>query len=323
MSNDAPPHLPDGPSGTQEALLDALSLLMEPLARLCVEKGMPFQVVEEKLKESFIAAARKAHSSLPPKRLHSRISTATGLNRREVARIDNKQGGKGDRPRERKRAPAAEVFTRWRSDPGFQGKNNQPLALPRQGAAPSFEALAQSVTRDVHPRTLLEELCRLKLAVLDPATDTVSLQQNAFVPHGDWSRMLAFLGDNVGDHLSAAVDNVLGNSPQHLEQAIYADELSEASMAQVRTMMTLQWQSMLSTVAPKLEELIEADRVAGRQPDQRLRLGLFTYTQAMAALPQAKPTPERMPSSKQKQKPKQKPKPESQNKASPPAQETP
>ena len=313
MSNDASSSLPDGSSGTQEALLDALSLLMEPLAKLCVAKGMPFQVVEEKLKESFIAAARRAHSSLPPNRLHSRISTATGLNRREVARIDNKESGKGNQPRERKRAPAAEVFTRWRSDPGLQGKNKQPLALPRQGAAPSFETLAQSVTRDVHPRTLLEELCRLKLAVLDPATDTVSLQQNAFVPHGDWSRMLAFLGDNVGDHLSAAVDNVLGNSPQHLEQAIYADELSEASMAQVRTMMTLQWQNMLSSVAPKLEELIEADRVAGRKPDQRLRLGLFTYTQAMATVSQAKPTPT----------PKQTPSPKPKNKASRPSQETP
>ena len=279
---------------------------MEPLAKLCVAKGLPFQVVEEKLKESFIAAARQAHSGLPPHRLHSRISTATGLNRREVARIDNKESGKGDPLRERKRAPAAEVFTRWRSDPGLQGKNKRPLSLPRQGPAPSFETLAQSVTRDVHPRTLLEELCRLKLAVLDPATDKVRLQQDAFVPHGDWSRMLAFLGDNVGDHLSAAVANVLGNGPPHLEQAIYADELSEESMAQVRAMMTLQWQNMLSTVAPKLEALIEADRVAGRKADQRLRLGLFTYTQAMAAAPQAKPT--------------QKPKP--QGKAPPPSQET-
>ena len=299
MSKGASSPVPDGPSGTQEALLDALSMLMEPLAKLCVANGLPFQAVEEKLKESFIAAARQAHSGLPPHRLHSRISTATGLNRREVARIDGKESGKGDPPRERKRAPAAEVFTRWRSDPSLQGKNKRPLSLPRQGPAPSFETLAQSVTRDVHPRTILEELCRLKLAVLDAATDKVRLQQDAFVPHGDWSRMLAFLGDNVGDHLSAAVANVLGNGPQHLEQAIYADELSEESMAQVRAMMTLQWQNMLSTVAPKLEALIDADRAAGRKADQRLRLGLFTYTQAMAASPQAKPT--------QKQKPKPKP----------------
>ena len=283
MADDATSPLPAGPHRAHEALLDALSLLMAPLAKLCVAQGLPFQVVEEQLKESFIAAAREAHGNLPAHRLHSRISTATGLNRREVARID----GKGDQPRERKRAPAAEVFTRWRSDPGWQGKNKQPLALPRQGAAPSFETLAQSVTRDVHPRTLLEELCRLKLAVLDTATDTVRLQEDAFVPRGDWSRMLAFLGDNVGDHLSAAVANVLGNGngPQHLEQAIYADELSAESIAQVRTMMSLQWRNMLSSVAPKLEELIEADRAAGRKIDQRLRLGLFTYTQTMTTAP--------------------------------------
>ena len=39
-----------------------------------------------------------------------------------------------------------------------------PRALPRVGPAPSFESLAQEVTRDVHPRALLEELLRLKLA---------------------------------------------------------------------------------------------------------------------------------------------------------------
>ncbi len=278
MSKDASSSALDGPAGTQDALLEALSTLLEPMAKLCVAKGLPFQAVEEKLKESFIAAARAAHSGMPSSRLHSRISTATGLNRREVARLD----GKGDRPREHKRSQVAEVFTRWQSDPMFKDKKGQPISLPRQGTAPSFETLAQSVTRDVHPRTVLEELCRLKLAVLDAATDKVSLQQDSFVPHGDWTRMLAFLGDNVGDHLSAAVANVLGDGHKHLEQAIYADELSEESMAQVRKIMTAQWQGMLTTVAPRLEELIEADRLAGRKPDQRLRIGMFSYTQAMA-----------------------------------------
>ena len=279
MTQDATTTGPDGPSSSQDALLLALASLMEPLAALCVAKGLPFQVVEEKLKESFIAAARAVHGGLPAHRLHSRISTATGLNRREVTRISSKAGGG---PKENKRSVVAEVFTRWRSDPIYRNNKNQPISLPRQGAAPSFESLAQSVTRDVHPRTLLEELCRLKLAVQDAEGDQVSLQQDAFVPHGDWARMLAFLGDNVGDHLSAAVANVLGDGQQHLEQAIYADELSQESMAQVRTMMTARWQEMLSDVAPRLEDLMQADRQAGRAPDQRLRIGLFTYTQPMA-----------------------------------------
>src|SRR5438132_246446 len=74
--------------------------------------------------------------------------------------------------------------------------------------APSFESLAHSITRDVHPRTLLEELTRLGLARVDDRDGRVHLLHTAFVPRADRDRMLAFLGANVGDHLAAAVDNV-------------------------------------------------------------------------------------------------------------------
>lgn len=48
-----------------------------------------------------------------------------------------------------------------------------PPSLPRQGEAPSFEA--QSVTRDVHPRSVLDGLARLGLARHDPRRDTAAL----------------------------------------------------------------------------------------------------------------------------------------------------
>ena len=50
------------------------------------------------------------------------------------------------------------------------------------------------------------------------------------MPRGDAGRMLGFLGDNVGDHLSAAVANVLGDGRRHFEQAVFADELSAQSL---------------------------------------------------------------------------------------------
>ena len=64
------------------------------------------------------------------------------------------------------------VFAHWRSDKRYRKRGGAPRTLPRVGPAPSFESLAQEVTRDVHPRALLEELLRLKLAVLD-ATATL------------------------------------------------------------------------------------------------------------------------------------------------------
>ena len=44
----------------------------------------------------------------------------------------------------------------------------------------------------------------------------------------------------------------------------------------------------ISSVVPELETLIENDRVAGRLADQRLRVGLYSYSEAMP-LPPAEP----------------------------------
>jgi len=279
----APP--PDSAlSGEKQVLLDALGNVLAPLARLCVAKGVTIQMIEERLRLAFVQAARSAHGDQPSSRLTSRISASTGLTRREVARLENQPA----QEREIHRSPVTELFTRWLANPALRDADGKPQPLPRQGPAPSFEALAQSVTRDVHPRTLLDELCRLKLAALDPATDRVEVLGDAFVPRGDWARMVSYLGDNVGDHLRAATANVLGDGRQQFEQAIFADELSEESLAQARELMTQHWRRMLDEIAPRLEELIEADRRTGRTQGQSMRIGLYTWSQAM---PSGAPTP--------------------------------
>lgn len=266
----------------QEPLLGALSAVLAPLARLAVARGVPFAAVEEQLKVAFINAARDAQagSGQPAHRLVSRISTTTGINRREVTRITQ---APAEVSGPKAVSLASEVFTRWRSDRAWLKRGGEPKVLPRLGASGSFDALARSVTQDVHPRSLLDELCRIGLARLDDATDTVSLSQDAFVPRGDWQRMLAFLGDNVGDHLRGAVDNVLSDGGQHFEQAIFADELSQESLLSLREQVRRYWQQMLHEVVPLLEQRIEEDRQAGRPQDRRVRLGLFTYQEPMAA----------------------------------------
>lgn len=270
----------------KQLLLEAVGNVLSPLAQLCLAKGITIQMIEKQLREAFVLAARQVHADLPPGRLTSRISATTGLTRREVTRLESQS----TRDREPPRSPVTEVFMRWLADPALAVSAGLPMPLIRSGAAPSFEALAQSVTRDVHARTLLEELCRLQLVRHDVATDMVHLLQQAFVPHGDWARMVGLLGDNVGDHLRAATANVLGNGDQELEQAIFADELSSHSLAQARGLMMQQWRRMLGEMAPQLQALIDADRLAGHAQDHSLRIGLFTWSQVM---PKSFPSPVR------------------------------
>jgi hypothetical protein len=268
-----------------EALQRALESLLAPIAQLAVAHGLPFPAAEELFKRAYVDAARSAQASAPGQRDVSRVSIATGLNRREVTRLTEARPNAATQ----RRSPATLVFTRWRGDRSLHNKRGQPLPLPRQGPAPSFEALAQSVTRDVHPRSLLEELCRLGLAELSADGETVRLVRNAFVPRGDTARMFGFLGSNAGDHLAASVANVLADTSPHFEQALFADELSAESLEAVRGLVTAQWQALMQALVPAVNALIDADRLAaeksGRAADQRLRIGLYSYHEAMHAPP--------------------------------------
>jgi len=266
-------------SGEADALSRAVAEVLRPLARLAVSKGMPFAVVAEQLKLAFVQAALEAHPQLAAHRAVSRVATATGLNRREVTRLTQTEPAAPAR-----RPIAAELFARWCSDKTYRDRRGQPRVLARvgrQGEAPSFESLAQSLTRDVHPRSLLDELQRLGLAVHDAESDTVTLVRDAFVPRGDAQRMLGFLGNNVGDHLSAAVDNVLADGRAHFEQAIFADELSQPALDSLRELITAQWHLLSTALVPSIERLIEEGRDAAAPADRRLRIGLYTFTESM------------------------------------------
>lgn len=263
------------------ALADALRALLGPMARLALAQGVSFAALEEMLKEAVVDEALKAQSAQAPSRMVSRISVATGLNRREVTRLTQRRRN----AREVRNPPAAEVFTRWLTDPACCDGNGVPRPLPRlpqTSGEPSFESLAHSVTRDVHPRSLLDELCRLGIARLDEETDQVLLVRNAFVPNDAQAAMLGFLGDNVGDHLNAAVSNVIAAEPPHFEQAVFADELSLDSVAAVRRMVLGSWERLMKGAVPALEALIEEDRKLGRAQNQRVRIGLYSYSEPMA-----------------------------------------
>jgi hypothetical protein len=291
---------PDGGAApAQQALHDALAQLLAPVARLAVARGLPFAAAQELMKQAFVDAAAAAHPHLAAHRKVSRIATATGINRREVTRLTAAAARSGTVPdaaastgaaarpaaRSPGRSAAAQISAHWRTDPSWRHADGRPRVLPRTGPAPSFEALAAQITRDVHPRSLLEELCRLGLAQHDEAADTVALVGDAAVPRGDQARMLGVLGANVGAHLRAAVDNVLaGGQPPHLEQALFAEGLSAQSLEVLRPLLREQWARLRQAMVPALEERIAED-AATQAPLVTLRLGLYAHADAPGAVP--------------------------------------
>jgi hypothetical protein len=263
----------------EQSLRAAAEEVLTPLARVCVAQGLPFAQAEELFKRAYVRAARDARraAGAPASRDVSQVSVTTGISRREVTRLTAEL-----LPRAAQRpSPATQVFLRWISERKLRGRDGTPRPLPRQGPAPSFEALALSVTRHVHPRSLLDELCRLGLAELDADGATVRLIQSRFVPEDDDERLHAFLGANVGDHLAAAADNVIHRDRRHFEQALFTDELSEPAAATLRTLAQGAWKQLVATLVPAIEKLIADDKAHGRRATRRGRIGLFSYHDAL------------------------------------------
>jgi hypothetical protein len=275
--------------GGDQVLREAIERVMRPLARLAMSRGLPYAQAEELLKRAFVQAARDARreAGAPAERDVSQVSVATGMSRRDVARVSAElQPASVQRP-----APATELFSRWVSDRRLRGPDGRPRPLPRTGRAPSFESLARSVTRHVHPRSLLAELERLGLAEVSEDGATVRLLRDRFVPGADDARLLGFLGHNVADHLAAATANVVHQDRRHLEQAVFTDELSDVAADAVRDLAERQWRALMADVVPELERLIAEDKAQGRPPSRRARIGLYTFHEPLPEVPHdAQPT---------------------------------
>lgn len=262
------------------ALGGVLSRVLDPVARLCLAFGITFAKVEEALKRSFVQEALAVHPEAAGHGMVSRISTATGINRREVTRLTS-----AEPPARATRQPvAAELIARWCTDPAYRDPEGGSRTLRRQGPAPSFESLAHAITRDVHFRSVLDELTRLGMVCYNGDEDSVTLTRTDFVPQADTGQMLDLLAENVGDHLAAAVDNVTASGPQHLEQAVFADELSAESAAALHPIITGHWQALRDQLVPVITGLIEADKQAGRSQDQRVRIGLYSFAEQAPSL---------------------------------------
>ena len=267
-----PPPSPSSPSSPTSSVLHAFRDVLAPLARLAIAQGVRYAELDELLKHALVDAAAQVHADIPIQRAVSRISTSTGINRREVTRLTQVEPVAGGSTR----SPVNQLFARWVSDPAYQ-RDGRPMPLPRSGEGPSFESLAASVNRDVRPRSFLDELCRLGLARLNESDDTVELLKDNYVPDNDRAQMLAFVGANVGDHLSAAVHNTQTTGVKHLEQALFTDRISASSVEAIRPEVASRWQALVKQLGPAIQALMDEDEARLRPQDHRLRIGMYMY----------------------------------------------
>jgi Family of unknown function (DUF6502) len=262
------------PAGQAPLLLDAAKQVLAPLVQLMLAHGVKYNQLQELLKLVMVqvAAADVAGSQL--ERAQSRISVATGLRRPEIKRLLEEPVT----PHSKGRSVVADVFGRWTADKLYRDGRGRIKPLPRnasEGGEVSFEALVRSIKKDVHPRSVFEDMHRQGLIALD-SQGRVKLVQNAFVPKQDLAQMLHFLGANVGAHLGSAVSNTLGKSPDYLEQSVLGEGLSDRGLAEVEARARDEWRRLFKELGELMMDTMARDKAQGIEGGRNLRIGMYT-----------------------------------------------
>ena len=241
---------------------------LAPVVQAAIREGITYPQFAQALKSTFFDVARKELEDRGAKQTDSAISILSGVHRKDVKVL-----GHSSRQLSRPLSIASEVYTRWLASPDTTDSSGAPMTLPRIGPAPSFEALAHSVTKNVHPRTVLEELIRLKLVILEGTV--VIPQKSSFVPSEGYVEMAAFMANNLGDHAAAACSNLAGKDIPFLEQSVFADGLTEESIELLALLARQSWKRIFDdTVAIATQRVARDEVLEGKK---RMRLGVYFY----------------------------------------------
>jgi len=250
--------------------------LLRPLIRALISQGVTAPAFYRLVKRVYVEVAEDEFGLDGKRVTDSRISVLTGVHRRDVAAL---RGGARDEDAalRNKVTLITSVVGRWLASEATTDPGGQPLALPRAGEdGPSFERLVASINRDVRPRTVLDEMLRQNLVTADAETGMLSLNAKAFVGPEDMDQRIYFFGENVGDHLAAAVDNLLAEEPPHLERAVFYNRLTPGSVDRIEAEARRLGGEALQALNRQAHRL-QADDLDSDDGTERFRFGVFFY----------------------------------------------
>lgn len=269
------------PEGRPPALMKVLARLLRPLVRALIAQGVTAPAFYRLVKQVYVEVAERDFrlGDAPP--TDSRISVLTGVHRRDVKTF-REDAGAAERAAGAKVTTIASVIGRWLSSPDTTDAEGAPKPLPRAAkTGESFEALARAVSSDIRPKTVLDELERQNLVEID-AEGLVRLKGGAFIGPADLDQKVHFFAENVGDHIAAAVDNLLAEEPPFMERAVFYNRLRGASVDEIETTARTLGMEALVALNRRAGELQAEDREA-EDGTERFRFGVFFYREDMAA----------------------------------------
>lgn len=259
----------------------ALQHLLRPIVAWCVRLGIGYGEFSRLAKPIFFLAALEDLKRHGDKPTDAAISLASGVHKGDVVHF----------------AQSAKASDGWLQEVAAQIERIHPgnqvvahwlaLGLPRTlvirgDDGQSFHQLVQSCQRDgasqISTKLVLDDLVRRQ--VVEVRGSRVHLLNEVGSPVWHHEHTISHFVGALHDHMQACLANMAhAPRPRFLEESLNVEGLLPESVAQISAASHQWWIKAMHSVTAQAIELSERDEVRGG--DQRLRIGVYVYSQTM------------------------------------------
>jgi hypothetical protein len=253
----------------------AVIRILRSLVRILLRYGMPYDGFAELAKRVYVDVAKSDYPLPNRKQSISRISTLTGIYRREVSRLlelpdidDSEITGKHNR--------AERVIGGWLHDSEYSDAEGRPRDLTIEGDEPCFTHLVRKYSGDIPVRAILDELLRVGAVEMSEA-GRVHLLSRAYVPQHGEADMLAILGKDVADFVETIDHNIQARGEDtRLQLKVEYDNLPAEAIPALRALASERGRDLLEEMNSWLAER-DRDSNPKSEGTGRIRAGIGVY----------------------------------------------
>lgn len=263
------------PQDITQALSATAQSILRPLVKVLLRNGIPYGAFAEMARRAYVEVAEKEFALPDRKQTVSRISTITGLTRKEVTRIQAAEAPPRVAHSERHNRPAR-VIGGWVRSKAYHDKRGRPADLPVDGQKGSFAALVREFSGDIPPRAIADELARVGAIELRPE-GTVRLLTRAYIPRGDQAEKIAILGTDVAD-LIRSIDHNLTCAPgeAYFQRRVSYDNIPQEALPVLTNKLARKAQACLESL-DRVLAASDRDRNPSIKGSGRVRTGVGIY----------------------------------------------
>lgn len=227
-------------------LATSMLQLLRPLVRILLRNGVAYGTLAGWIRQVYVDVAFEDFAPEGKKQTVSRVSAMTGLTRKEVKRLLERDEAEAD-PGQARYSRAIRVISGWLNDRRFLDEQGKPGVLPIEGARSSFAQLVKEYSGDIPTKAMLamlEEAGSVKVV-----QDKVRLVRRAYVPGRDAVEKIRILGNDVYE-LVSTIDHNLTAGPDELrfQRKVAYDNINPAAAEKLKKLSATKAQALLENL---------------------------------------------------------------------------